>query len=262
MSLRRLASLLLLSHLPLFSVPLQASTPAAAAPAAAAVQAAADPSPAAGLILELEPLLRLTGVPPTAGSTALREDLAVLRWLQLHRTPEMVATTWSTLARDLAVFSPALGVDMGKTTPNLLRGMAPFMALIDDGSDAIKNRLRRPRPFSSHADLQPCLPLEKGYSFPSGHSSWYAAAALLLSDLLPERRDRILVLGAYGGANRVMCGVHYPSDVLAAQRFARGAAAQITASPQWQRFRADPAIQAELAQVRSALPASLPLLLR
>lgn len=254
--LRRLSFLLLLWAPAPVVVLLQASSPVAAAPASAAA-----PTPAA-LMLELGPLLRLTGLPPTADSTALREDLAILRWLQRNRTPEMVATTWRTLARDLAVFSPALGVDMGKTTPNLLRGMAPFMDLIDQGSDAIKNRLRRPRPFSSHPDLQPCLPRETGYSFPSGHSSWYAAAALLLSDLLPQRRDRILELGAYGGANRVLCGVHYPSDVLAAQRFALGAAAQITASPQWQRLRADPVIQAELAQVRSALPGSLPLLLR
>lgn len=261
MSLRRLAALVFLTPLSLAGASLQALLPAAAAPFSAAAPPPAAASPASGLMLDLEPLLRLTGVPPAAGSTALLEDLAVLRWLQRNRTPEMVAATWTTLARDLAVFSPALGVDMVKTTPHLLRGMAPFMALVDTGSDEIKARLRRPRPFSSHADLQPCLPLETGYSFPSGHSSWYAAAALLLADLLPERRERILVLGSSGGANRVMCGVHYPSDVLAAQRFARGAAAQITAIPEWQRFRADPLVQAELARVRAASPASLPLLL-
>lgn len=262
MSLRCLPPLLLLVPLSLATSPLPILPPAAAAPTATGAPSLEPPSSAAGLSLDLDPLLQLTGKPPTDGSTALSEDLAVLRWLQRNRTPEMVTTTWTTLARDLAVFSPALGVDMDKTTPLLLRGMAPFMALVDQGNEAIKNRLRRPRPFSSHPDLQPCLPLETGYSFPSGHASWYAAAAWLLSDLLPERRERILAIGSYGGANRVMCGVHYPSDVLAAQRFARGVAAQITSSPQWQRFRTDPTIQAELDEVRSLVPASLPLLLR
>jgi len=226
--------------------------------------AAAGTSPQSGTAPQLDPipLLQATGRPPLPGSTELREDLAVLRWLQLNRTPQMIATTWTTLSRDVTVFSPAVGVDMVKSTPALLRGMAPFMALVDQGSDAIKTLVRRPRPFSSHPDLKPCLPLETGFSFPSGHSSWYAAAALLLSDLLPERRERILELGSYGGANRVMCGVHYPSDVLAAQRFAGAAAAQIIASPQWQRFRADPVIQAELAKVVQTSSQSLPILLR
>lgn len=255
MSLRRCISLLicLLLPLPLAAAPIPPQVPEAPT---------AIPSAVAGLRLDLVPLLQETGQPPLPGSTALREDLAVLRWLQRNRTPQMVATTWSTLARDVTVFSPALGVDMFKTTPALMRGMGPFLGLVDAGSDAIKNRVRRPRPFASYPDLQPCLPLESGFSFPSGHSSWYAAAALLLSDLLPERRERILALGSYGGANRVLCGVHYPSDVLAAQRFATAAAAQIIASPQWQRFRADPALQAELAVVRSISPQALPLLLR
>lgn len=219
-------------------------------------------SPAAGLQLDLPPLLRSTGQPPLPASGQLAEDLAVLRWLQRNRTPQMVATTWTTLARDVSVFSPALGVDMVKTTPVLLRGMGAFLALVDQAGDAIKNQVRRPRPYWSHADLHPCLPPEQGFSFPSGHSSWYAAASLLLADLLPERRERLLELGQHGGANRVMCGVHYPSDVQAAQRFALAASAQIIASPQWQRFRRDPALEAELQSIRDAAPQALPLLVR
>jgi hypothetical protein len=50
--------------------------------------------------------------------------------------------------------------------------------------------------------------------------------------------------------------------VLAAQRFAHAAAAQIIASPQWQRFRRDPVVQEEVSQVRQAQPEALPLLVR
>lgn len=219
-------------------------------------------SPAAGLQLAIEPLERITGQPPAPESAAARDDLAVLNWLQPHRTPQMVATTWSTLGRDVALFSPALGVDMSKSTPRMEQGLGAFLALVDQASNRIKDIVRRPRPYWSHAHLKPCLPPERGFSFPSGHSTWYQAAAVLLADLLPERRERLLTIGAYGGANRVMCGVHYPSDVDAAQRLGRAAAAQIIASPQWRSFRADPGIRAELQRVRDARPEALPLLVR
>jgi len=219
-------------------------------------------SPAAGLQLAIEPLERITGQPPAPESAAARDDLAVLNWLQRHRTPQMVATTWSTLGRDVALFSPALGVDMSQSTPRVELGLGAFLALVDQASNRIKDIVLRPRPYASHAHLKPCLPPERGFSFPSGHSTWYQAAAELLGDLLPERRERLLMIGAYGGANRVMCGVHYPSDVDAAQRLGRAAAAQIIASPQWRSFRADPGIRAELQRVRDARPEALPLLVR
>ena len=219
-------------------------------------------SPAEGLILDLAPLIRVTALPPAPASQLLHDDLAILRWLQMHRTPQMVSATWMTLGRDPDVFSPALGVDMSKTTPYIEASLLQFLRLVDGAADQIKQRVRRPRPYASHPDLRPCLPPESGFSFPSGHSSWYTAAFLLLADLVPERRDRLEEMGRHGAANRVMCGVHYPSDVLAAQRFAHTAADQIIASPQWQRFRSDPRVQAEVLRVRQARPEALPLLVR
>lgn len=82
----------------------------------------------------------------------------------------------------------------------------------------------------SHPELQPCLPLETSFSFPSGHATWYASAALLLADLLPERRERLLQLGRQGGYARSACLVHYPSDVLASQRLAEAVSRDVIAS--------------------------------
>jgi len=252
-----LLTLLMLGGMPALASPVSQPIPAASATAAGVASDAT-----AGLVLELPPLLRLAGLPPEPGSRALEDDLAILRWLQANRTPQMVASTWTMLGRDPTVFSPAIGVDMAKTTPRIETALRQFLALVDAACNQIKNRIRRPRPYLSHGDLHPCLPPETGFSFPSGHSSWYTAAGHLLADLLPERRERLLELGGHGAASRVMCGVHYPSDVAAAQRFAAAAAAQIIASPQWQRFRRDPAVLAELAQVRQARQEALPLLVR
>jgi acid phosphatase (class A) len=238
------------------------SSPAPAGAVSASPGLAVPADPADGLSLELAPLRQQAGHPPQPGSAALQDDLAILRWLQANRTPQMVASTWTVLGRDPIVFSAAIGVDMAKSTPTIARGLLQFLRLVDEADNRIKAELRRPRPYDSHSDLHPCLPPETGFSFPSGHSSWYTAAAHLLADLVPERRERLLEMAGHGAASRVMCGVHYPSDVLAAQRFARAAAGQIIASPQWQAFRRDPAVQAERRQVRQVRSESLPLLVR
>lgn len=220
----------------------------------------AEPSPPDGL--PLAPLAAVVGPPPAPGSATERDDLAVLRWLQQYRTPEMAANAWMLLERNPVLFSRALGLDMAKSTPAISRGLRPFLAEVDALSSQLKGQLQRPRPYVDHPDLQPCLPPEEGYSFPSGHATWYAATAALLAALVPERQQRLLQVGSHGGASRVICGVHYPSDVEAGQRLGRAAAARILRSRSWQEFQRDPAVQRERQRIRSVPATSLPELVR
>jgi len=210
------------------------------------------------VVLNPDPLSRVVGLPPAPGSAVAREDLAILLWLQGARTPEMAANTWLLLERNLGTFSRALGVDVVKTTPEIYGALKTFLKPVDAVKDNLKDRYQRPRPFVSHAQIQPCLPLEKGYSFPSGHATWYRAASELLADLVPERRERLVAVGSHGGNSRVLCGVHYPSDVQAGQRLGVAAAAQLIASPQWKAFKADPAVMAEVEAIRKVPAAALP----
>lgn len=216
--------------------------------------------PPAPADLQLLPLAFAAGRPPSSGSVAAAEELAVLRWLQRFRTPEQIADSWLLLDRNTNLFSRALGVDMAKSTPVLNRYLRAMLNQVDAASATIKQQVRRPRPYLSHPDLQPCLPPESGFSFPSGHASWYAAAAELLAVLLPERRERLMAVGQHGGASRVMCGVHYPSDVEAGLRLGRAAALQLQASGEWQRMRDDPALRQELEMLRRLSTGAFPLL--
>lgn len=215
-------------------------------------------NPSAGLELPVDRYRSILGAAPQAGSEVEREDLVILRWNQRTRYPQAVIHSWQFLNRYVGTFDAAVGANMAKSAPVLSKGLMSFLQIVDDVKKDLKRGYQRPRPFLSHGDIKPCLPLKSSYSFPSGHSTWYASTALLLADLLPERRERLLQVGRQGGYARVYCGVHYPSDVIAGERLARAITADIIASPQWQSFRNQ--VKPELAKLLQFPPAGLPLL--
>jgi acid phosphatase (class A) len=225
-------------------------------PGTAALAQAADP--AAGLTLKADQYRAVVGRPPAPGSPAEADDLAVLRWNQRSRYPEAVVHSWRFLHRNVSTFDAAVGSDLSKTAPILFQGLPAFLKRIDGVKDALKDEIARPRPYVSDPSFKPCLPLETTYSYPSGHATWYAAASLLLADLLPERRARLLAVGLQGGYARSYCVVHYPSDVLASQRLAGAISRDVIASPQWQAFRQQ--LRPELGKLLVPPPAGLPLL--
>ena len=218
-----------------------------------------DPGAAgAGLQLEMASLNKAVGLPPKPHTTAAEVDLAILLWLQNHRTPDQIVKSWLLLDRNIVQFDRALGIDMTKSTPAVVQGLTSFLKLVDGAKDTIKDRVQRPRPYVSHPEIHVCLPPESGWSFPSGHSAFFRSAAVLLADLVPERRERLLAVGLLGGTNRTMCGLHYPSDVEAGQQLGEAAALQILNSPQWQQFKQIPAVQQDIEKIRQVPASRLP----
>ena len=248
----------ILSQQELFQRPCAGQTPSAIPQAQ---QAAPQDSGAAsaGLKLEMGPLYKAVGQPPKPQTAAADQDLAILLWLQNHRTPDQIAKSWLLLDRNIVQFDRALGIDMTKSTPAVVRGLTSFLKLVNGAKETIKDRVQRPRPYVTHPDIQVCLPPEASWSYPSGHSTFFRSAAILLADLIPERRDRLLAVGLYGGTSRNICGLHYPSDVDAGQRLGEAAALQILKSTQWQQFKQMPGVQKEIETIRQVPSSRLPL---
>jgi acid phosphatase (class A) len=96
-----------------------------------------------------------------------------------------------------------------------------------------KDLHRRARPFAVDPRLPTCITpsaaLRASHSYPSGHASIGWAWALVLAELEPAFADSLFVRGRDFGDSRVVCGLHWPSDVEAGRLIGAAAVARLHA---------------------------------
>ena len=113
---------------------------------------------------------------------------------------------------------------------------------------AAKKFWSRPRPYVTSAEVKPVVSNVTEGSYPSGHATCGYLWAILLADMIPERRDELFARGTRYGMNRVVGGVHYPTDAEAGRLSAAVIAAVMFTTPA---FRSD--FAAARAELRAAL---------
>ena len=106
----------------------------------------------------------------------------------------------------------------------------------DAADDAIKRRYKRPRPFRRDPALSPCLGRIGGYAYPSGHAAISRVFARILSELEPDHKAEFLARADEAALDRVIGGVHHPSDIEAGKRLGDELYEELKGSPS---FRGD-----------------------
>jgi acid phosphatase (class A) len=223
--------------------------------AAAAAPATALPAPPYSSGGYLTPvslnLYRLLPPPPEAGSAQERAELDELLHLQASRTPAAVHRAQADATLSVFRFADALGNPPAFNPKNLPLVAQLFDRLLRDENlfmNTAKDAFGRPRPFLTEERLEPVVPKPPSASYPSGHTTWAIAVAIVLADMVPERRAQIFARADEYAHNREVGGVHYPSDVAAGHLAGTALAQQLFNSP---RFVEDEVATA--AELRQAL---------
>ena len=145
-------------------------------------------------------------------------------WQSQHPDPSRWQLANADAEMSYSRFSQAFGLEISSATMPLLAHLLNRTEQdVQSVALSAKSYYNRPRPYQRFQLAQVCgtdrppapeVPLKGGSSYPSGHTSFGWATVLILAEVAPERAQTLLARGHEYGESRVVCGVHYPSDVV------------------------------------------------
>lgn len=173
--------------------------------------------------------------PPKAGEEKDNEDISDIKKIQEKRTDEDCKKA---IAQKYANFEDFFSQENPFPSP-MPKKVKKFFKIVKEDTDVAvsyyKNLYIRPRPFDRDKDIHPCFDQKAGgYAYPSGHAAISAVYALILSDLVPEKKEIFMQLSQQAAQNRVIWGVHHPSDIEAGKKLAEKIYADFLKNPKFQ----------------------------
>lgn len=192
---------------------------------------------------EMPNSLVLLPPPPEEGSIALILDEEISK----KNLEKKDSARWKQAQSDailyfpeaLEAFSKIEGVTISEEeTPNLYILLRRTLADAGLSTYTAKNHYNRARPFMVNNEPT-CTPedeehLRKDGSYPSGHTAIGWAWALVLSEIFPEKTNHIIQRGREFGESRIVCNVHWQSDVNEGRFMGAATVARLHANPTFQ----------------------------
>lgn len=163
--------------------------------------------------------------PPDTASVDFTDDMLMWQWGKTQRlTPRGEQASRESLwlpAIMRTVMAEVLELDTisDETTPAMSRLLVRIYHAGDESTKKAKNRYTRRRPFARMNEdtwgQWDDETLRTNGSYPSGHTAFGWATALVFSEMWPELQDTLLRRGIQFGENRIITGAHWQSDVTA-----------------------------------------------
>jgi len=181
-------------------------------------------------------LIELLPPPPAAGSAAATIDMDAVLLEQITRTDAEIARAKSEITLTPVAFQTVLGPAF--TADN----MPHVYALLKDAehdskilSTKAKTVFARLRPKFVDSHVAPIGESEDGPAYPSGHATRAMLWAWILSEVVPDKKHELLDRGEEIGWDRVIIGVHFPSDVFAGEVLGQAIAHAISKNEEFEK---------------------------
>jgi acid phosphatase (class A) len=159
-------------------------------------------------------LIHVLAPPPLADSPAAKVDLQAVLAAVNSRTTAEIEHAQADDQRVVFRFADVMGSNF---RPESLPFAAQlFQHVYQDGNAATvaaKTYFKRLRPFVVDPDIQIIVVQAPDFSYPSNHSTFAYEAGILLAAMVPEKAAAIFQRAADYAHNRVVAGVHFPTDV-------------------------------------------------
>jgi len=164
-------------------------------------------------------LTKVLAPPPASLSDQQAAELAAVLDAQRTRTAEQAER--AVADDELSIYRIA-GEVLG---PNFTESQLPKMASFERRLASDVRTLyrganefwRRPRPFQLSGEVNAIGHRSRNGSYPSGHAIRGYLVAIILGNMVPEKREALFARGREYGMNRVVAGVHFPADIAAGQ---------------------------------------------
>jgi acid phosphatase (class A) len=158
--------------------------------------------------------------PPDAATTA--REMEELRAIAARSTAEdraLAAVDAKDETPDL--FNTAVGFDLA-TMPQTFKLLTLVGDEEEDDTKDAKAYFHRDRPYAAEPSIKTCTPVKPGKaanSYPSGHATRAFSMGVVIAALMPAKSQAILARATQYAERRLICGVHYRSDIVAGQQF-------------------------------------------
>ncbi|MCR4521001.1 MULTISPECIES: phosphatase PAP2 family protein [Bosea] len=178
-------------------------------------------------------IAHIIGLPPAQNSPEGKAEFEQVQQISANRTPEREKAAIAD--QRLALVNFLNGMDTGYVDNTHREVRLLFReAQVELGIllKSVHRLTSRQRPFQLWAKVRvkPCPGARpEGTSFPSGHAATAALYAELLKAAAPELSDKLEARVKSYGESRLICGFHYPSDLVAGDKVGRAVAKALLA---------------------------------
>jgi acid phosphatase (class A) len=173
--------------------------------------------------------------PPADDSEQHQAEVAQMLELQNRRTATDVIRCRGEVDLTFNAFADVLGDNfkerlLPQTAALLAQAQVDTHVILTDA----KKNWHRARPQKADPRIHPCVKLETNGSYPSGHAAQGIIWATILAEIYPLQREQLMARGQEIGEDRVMGGVHYPTDVQAGQELGKAIANKLLGNNDFQ----------------------------